>query len=122
MLTPSGYILEHRLVAERILGRYLDYRSEPILHLNGEPVDNRPSNLYVFESMSHMKRAVDGDDVFPTRSNLDPLTYDLRPKRWLKIEPRISHGAGRKHLGTRRPGEGDSEILQSIPTRKERAS
>lgn len=108
--TPSGYIAEHRMIAERILGRYLDFWSEPIIHLNGVPADNRPENLHIFPSMSAMKRALEGTDPFPQESNLSPLTYDeKRPRRALRTRPKVSHGAGRRNTTTigrqRLPGE-----------------
>lgn len=45
--SKSGYVAEHRLVAERELGRYLTAR-EVVHHINEQPADNRPENLMVF--------------------------------------------------------------------------
>ena len=45
-------MLEHRLVMEGILGRYLG-SSEVVHHLNGDPEDNRPANLQVTRQAAH---------------------------------------------------------------------
>ena len=49
-----GYVAEHRLVAEKKIGRYLKH-GEVVHHINENKLDNRPENLEVMTSYEHMK-------------------------------------------------------------------
>ncbi|KKL08366.1 hypothetical protein LCGC14_2576590 [marine sediment metagenome] len=50
--TPqNGYIQEHVLIAEKVLGRYLT-KEERVHHINGDILDNDPKNLYVCKNTS----------------------------------------------------------------------
>lgn len=49
----DGYVFEHRLIAEQILGRRLR-RDEEVHHRNGDRADNRPENLEVMTKSQHM--------------------------------------------------------------------
>lgn len=50
----TGYVREHRLVLERLLGRYL-HPDEAVHHINGDKLDNRPENLEIMSHSEHSK-------------------------------------------------------------------
>ena len=50
----GNHVLQHRLVMEHLLGRYLR-RNEIVHHRNGNKLDNRPENLVVVSSSYHSK-------------------------------------------------------------------
>lgn len=49
MATAAGYVREHRLVMERILGRYLT-ETEVVHHKDDDPSNNDPHNLLLFDT------------------------------------------------------------------------
>jgi hypothetical protein len=51
----GGYVLEHRLVLEEILKRFLT-REESVHHINKIKDDNRPQNLMLFITLSAHRR------------------------------------------------------------------
>ena len=50
-----GYVREHRVVAESVLGRPLR-PGEVVHHKDGDPTNNRPENLEVFPSLGEHRR------------------------------------------------------------------
>lgn len=50
----GGTIAEHRLVAEKIVGRRL-HPNEDVHHLNGDRADNRPENLRIMTHAEHTR-------------------------------------------------------------------
>lgn len=66
----KGYVFEHRLVAEKILGRYLTHE-EVIHHIDNNPLNNSPKNLMLCRNNGE-HRSVHGGKikVAPISSNL----------------------------------------------------
>lgn len=60
----NRYILEHRLIIEKFIDRYLSPK-EVVHHLNGKRTDNRPQNLIVFDSSGNHHRFERGCKLNP---------------------------------------------------------
>ena len=88
------YVLEHRLVMENHLGRYLDPR-EVVHHRNGDKQDNRIENLEVFsENRDHLAETLKGQIPKWTpdgkRRILEAVSATSR--RYANIRPRADDG------------------------------
>lgn len=56
----TGYVREHRLVMEKKLGRYLEPH-EVVHHIDGNPANNAPENLELFDSNAeHLRHELRG--------------------------------------------------------------
>jgi hypothetical protein len=65
MARKDGYVMEHRLVVARAMGRCL-LRSEVVHHENHDPQDNRLENLALFASNRDHK-------LYEARGTPDPI-------------------------------------------------
>lgn len=72
--TKDGWRQEHRVLVEEFIGRKLIKNSEPVLHINGNNLDNRLENLYVCKNNSEMAVILKSYSApYPVSSNLTAL-------------------------------------------------
>lgn len=64
MARKDGYVMEHRLVVAKAIGRSL-LRSECVHHVNHDATDNRLENLMLFASNADHKRYEHGQAIKP---------------------------------------------------------
>ena len=101
----TGYMYEHRFVAEQKLGRPLK-KTEIVHHINGDGTDNRPENLEICETRAHHKvehRTVCFDHRKPGESNPIIECECGCGRRFEKYDKsgrprRRSHACGRKGI------------------------
>ena len=76
----GNYVLEHRLVVEKYLGRYLT-KEEQVHHVNEIKDDNRIENLICFINNSAHKRF----HKDPNNVDFKEIIFDGRELKWKKL-------------------------------------
>lgn len=95
----GGYVREHRIVCERVLGRRL-LPNEVVHHRNDDPADNRPENLQVYDSNAdHLRETLAGKCPKWSAEGRRRILEAIR-------KPRAS-------TGRQRSGRGDSACSES---------
>lgn len=79
--THGSYVAVHRLEMEKKLGRYL-LPTEVVDHIDGNPANNHPDNLRVFESNAeHLRVTLRGKTPNWSDSGKDRLNHSRRQPR-----------------------------------------
>lgn len=75
--TKDGYVMEHRLLMEEELGRYLN-RKEFVHHINGDTQDNRIENLEITSKRQHARIHFDAvKEVAQLKAENDQLKAEI---------------------------------------------
>jgi hypothetical protein len=94
VLPGRPYVLEHRLVASKKIGRPVQ-RGEVVHHINGIRDDNRPENLEVISADVHSKQHRDVErDLHRLRIENDELHKTVATLRQLLQSHGVEHGIG----------------------------
>jgi hypothetical protein len=109
--TKQHGVLEHRLVMEQKLGRYLE-RHEIVHHLNNDTLDNRPENLAIYsDNTEHLRKTLKGQCPKWTPEGMERIQEGLK-KRANQLRSGIGAPKRNPHTGrfeTRR----DTEVPQA---------
>ncbi|WP_242161797.1 HNH endonuclease [Bacillus cereus group sp. BfR-BA-01522] len=93
----QGYVFEHTLVAERMLGRLPIKGEEVVHHINLDKTDNREENLYVCGYRKHTRIHRQLDRLTKPLLELGVLYFDKSDGEY-KINPKLYNEIGSRYV------------------------
>lgn len=117
---PTGYVYEHRLVMEVVLGRYLRPREVPD-HRDNHPLHNWPDNLRLFATnAAHLKATLSGREKASPRRSTEGATWssqrtDPTPSQddTLALCPSEIRLRIERHIAIHRPNQSHARLPKS---------
>lgn len=101
---PNGVILEHRLIMEREIGRFL-LPSETVDHIDGLRLHNAPSNLRLFDTnRDHLQATITGQVPSWSESGLEKM----------RIAPHLRQFHPRVDKYDQMKKSGDARLIQIL--------
>lgn len=87
-----GYVAEHRLVMENLVGRYLD-KKEIVHHIDENRSNNNPNNLWLFDNISDHSHFHNVLKASSKKSNYiylaGGISQDIRTYAWREVVERL---------------------------------
>lgn len=124
----TGYVLEHRLVMEMMIGRIL-HDHEVVHHRDGDHSNNHPANLMLFEANAdHLRHELTGRVPQWTEQGLEAIRRAPRPngewtdERREKARQNAIHRWENGGIRRREWGDDDRDHMRQVAYRRKRSA